>query len=528
MFGHLRPKPDARMLRRWRRACACRPRAACWWKTRWQHQKAARRVGMGTVWMQRWMRAAAKPGARFFDAAALRRPESAATASAAAPVLGPPGNDFVIPAPQGSSKVAEPHWLEPAECEDRPTGAAAMTDNPSDRWKHDGVRVVPGDQLDANTAQTPGMDRTAAINFARVGAQKLWAGTVHIHPNAKTGAHHHGPLESVIYVVRGRARMRWGERLEFTAEAGPGDFIYVPPLRAAPGDQRQRRPRRWSACWCAATARRWPSTSTSSRSRSPRTVLWIDPTHPAGLSTCQGTAKTAKVSVYLHPRPVWPMQNALDPPTAEHADAMSDTPHSPGDADARPTRFRTRRTRRISPTCSTTPRPRPNRRSGCAGAQAPQARRAPGADPADAGRPCSSSPAPSASPPPRWPRGCEVSEAALYRHFASKAQMFEGLIEFIESSVFTLVNQIVERETGGADAGAAHRHRAAAVRREEPGHDARDGGRCAGVRARAADRAHEPVLRPRRVAAAPEPARWRPRPRARPRPRSTPRRWPRR
>ena len=44
----------------------------------------------------------------------------------------------------------------------------------------------------------------------------------------------------------------------------------------------------------------------------------------------------------------------------------------------------------------------------------------------------------------------EVSEAALYRHFASKAQMFEGLIEFIESSIFTLVNQIIEREGGGA------------------------------------------------------------------------------
>jgi len=43
-----------------------------------------------------------------------------------------------------------------------------------------------------------------------------------------------------------------------------------------------------------------------------------------------------------------------------------------------------------------------------------------------------------------------VSEAALYRHFASKAQMFEGLIEFIESSVFTLINQIVEREGPGA------------------------------------------------------------------------------
>src|SRR4051794_34077857 len=96
-------------------------------------------------------------------------------------------------------------------------------------WKHDGVRVIPGNSLDSNTAQTPGMDRKAAINFARVGAQKIWAGTVSIHANAKTGAHHHGPLESVIYVLRGKARMRWGEHLEYVAEAGPGDFIYVPP-----------------------------------------------------------------------------------------------------------------------------------------------------------------------------------------------------------------------------------------------------------------------------------------------------------
>jgi uncharacterized RmlC-like cupin family protein len=97
------------------------------------------------------------------------------------------------------------------------------------KWKHDGVQVIPGGSLDPNTAQTPGMDRKTAIDLARVGARKLWAGTVNIKPNAKTGAHHHGALESVIYVVRGQARMRWGERLEFTAEAGPGDFIYVPP-----------------------------------------------------------------------------------------------------------------------------------------------------------------------------------------------------------------------------------------------------------------------------------------------------------
>jgi len=89
--------------------------------------------------------------------------------------------------------------------------------------------VIPGDSLDANTPQTPGMHRAAAIDFARVGAQKLWAGTVSIQANAKTGAHHHGALESIIYVVRGRARMRWGDRLEFLAEAAPGDFIYVPP-----------------------------------------------------------------------------------------------------------------------------------------------------------------------------------------------------------------------------------------------------------------------------------------------------------
>jgi len=103
------------------------------------------------------------------------------------------------------------------------------TDEDSPRWKHDGVRVIRGDTLDSNTPQTPGMFRQAAINAARVGAQKIWAGTVAIEPDAKTGVHHHGALESVIYVVRGRARMRWGEKLEYVAEAGPGDFIFVPP-----------------------------------------------------------------------------------------------------------------------------------------------------------------------------------------------------------------------------------------------------------------------------------------------------------
>jgi uncharacterized RmlC-like cupin family protein len=109
-------------------------------------------------------------------------------------------------------------------------------------WRLDGVRVVHAGELDPNTPQTPGMHREAAIDAARAGAEKLWAGTVVIHADAKTGPHHHGELESVIYVVSGKARMRWGERLEFTAEAGPGDFIYVPPyvphqeINASPDD----------------------------------------------------------------------------------------------------------------------------------------------------------------------------------------------------------------------------------------------------------------------------------------------------
>jgi uncharacterized RmlC-like cupin family protein len=97
-------------------------------------------------------------------------------------------------------------------------------------WRSAGVRVIPGEALDTNTPQTPGMNRAAAVTRDRAGSEKLWAGTVTIAPGARTGAHHHGELESVIYVVRGHARMRWGSNLEFTAETGPGGFIFVPPF----------------------------------------------------------------------------------------------------------------------------------------------------------------------------------------------------------------------------------------------------------------------------------------------------------
>ena len=97
------------------------------------------------------------------------------------------------------------------------------------KWKFHGVKVISEKELDDNTPQTKGMKRFAAIARSNVGAKKIWAGTVDIEPNAKTGAHHHGDLESVIYVLSGKAKMRWGEKLEFAKYAYPGDFIFVPP-----------------------------------------------------------------------------------------------------------------------------------------------------------------------------------------------------------------------------------------------------------------------------------------------------------
>ena len=148
-------------------------------------------------------------------------------------------------------------------------------------WKHDGVRVVTAGQLDGHTAQTPGMERKAAINFARMGAQKLWAGTVTIHADAKTGAHHHGHLESVIYVVKGHARMRWGEHLEFTAEAGPGDFIYVPPY--VPHQEINASATDLLECvLCRSDGEAVAVNLDIAPVEMPSTVLWIDPTHPKG------------------------------------------------------------------------------------------------------------------------------------------------------------------------------------------------------------------------------------------------------
>jgi uncharacterized RmlC-like cupin family protein len=155
-----------------------------------------------------------------------------------------------------------------------------MEPQPNPDWRTDGVRIVRSDELDLNTPQTPGMTRAAAITHARTGAKQLWAGTVTIHPDAKTGAHHHGALESVIYVLKGRARMRWGDQLEFVAEAGPGDFIYVPPyvphqeINAAPNEPLE----------CVLVRNSQEATVVNldiPAVEVPEAVYWVDPIHRA-------------------------------------------------------------------------------------------------------------------------------------------------------------------------------------------------------------------------------------------------------
>ena len=149
-------------------------------------------------------------------------------------------------------------------------------------WRLHGVRVVRADELDPNTPQTPGMSRAAAISAASAGAEKLWAGTVDIHPDAKTGPHHHGELESVIYVVSGRARMRWGERLEYVAEAGPGDFIFVPPY--VPHQEINALADAPLACVVVRSGQEpvVVNLDLSDVEAEPQTVRWVDDLHRAG------------------------------------------------------------------------------------------------------------------------------------------------------------------------------------------------------------------------------------------------------
>jgi uncharacterized RmlC-like cupin family protein len=93
------------------------------------------------------------------------------------------------------------------------------------------VRVIKPQQFDSNTPQTPGMQRVAAVSRQLAGSEGLWAGVTVVEPHASSGKHHHGELETVIYVVSGRGKIRWwAAGNEYEEEVEPGDFIFVPPF----------------------------------------------------------------------------------------------------------------------------------------------------------------------------------------------------------------------------------------------------------------------------------------------------------
>jgi uncharacterized RmlC-like cupin family protein len=96
-------------------------------------------------------------------------------------------------------------------------------------WRTDGVKVVRAGALRRAAFGPSGTGRATAFDFTGTGARETWIGTVSLPPYAKTGAHHHGRHEVAVYVVKGRGRIRWGERLEFVAEVSPGDFVYFAP-----------------------------------------------------------------------------------------------------------------------------------------------------------------------------------------------------------------------------------------------------------------------------------------------------------
>ncbi|MPZ23575.1 MAG: cupin domain-containing protein [Dehalococcoidia bacterium] len=89
--------------------------------------------------------------------------------------------------------------------------------------------MIRAGERGADRSPTPGMERMAGIADVTCGAQRLWMGYVTVSPATESGAHHHGSNESGIFIIKGRARFYFGDHLEHTLDAGPGDFVHVPP-----------------------------------------------------------------------------------------------------------------------------------------------------------------------------------------------------------------------------------------------------------------------------------------------------------
>ena len=92
------------------------------------------------------------------------------------------------------------------------------------------VSVVQPAEFNAATAQTPGSLRLSGISAMHGIASSLWAGTFTVEPKAKTGIHHHGQQETVVYVLEGEACVLYGASATTAVTARAGDFLHVPAL----------------------------------------------------------------------------------------------------------------------------------------------------------------------------------------------------------------------------------------------------------------------------------------------------------
>ena len=90
------------------------------------------------------------------------------------------------------------------------------------------ITLVPPEHLSSGTAQTTGSLRLAAVSAENGSTSSLWGGTFLVEPGARTGIHHHGEQDTIVYVLEGEALVRWGDHGEFSATARAGDFLHVP------------------------------------------------------------------------------------------------------------------------------------------------------------------------------------------------------------------------------------------------------------------------------------------------------------
>jgi uncharacterized RmlC-like cupin family protein len=90
------------------------------------------------------------------------------------------------------------------------------------------ISVVHPADLSSETQQTSGSLRMSAIAAMNGITSSLWAGIFVVEPSAKTGIHHHGEQDTVVYVLEGEACVRWGNSGEHRATVGAGDFLHVP------------------------------------------------------------------------------------------------------------------------------------------------------------------------------------------------------------------------------------------------------------------------------------------------------------